>query len=554
LPGYFVRKDKTPELQQFIALNDFYLPAAQPSPLRIRERIKPMKYIIADKLNFLMKVTGTKNNMLGRALSFDASHISRIRSGDRGLPSRREFIVPAAGYFARAVKTATQRNALARRICPNSKWPESLEEATLLIAQWLSEDVKKLDYESLNRYFSENEAAPAPPETGSSASGDTTQFYLGNEGKRQCVIRFLTGLAAKNEPVTLLLHSEESMEWIYEKPEFAKQWGQLLITLLQQGGHILIIHTLTRSFEEMLEAVTKWAPLYATGSIESFYYPKLRDNVFRRTLFIARGNAAIVACTTGESSANRLNMLIYDPAAVKALEQEYYDFLYMCRPLMQIFTPENFLKIIPVLGTFRKADSVLIQFHVTPSLAVLPDEVAEGFSRRPGFENFADFLADHHRWLFRQGKAPAHDQTDIVYLPDISTVIEGKIQVPLTHLSNFPCLFYTPEEYSLHLKNALHRMESTQTYRMVLLGPDTVHPVTGRPVVPSFSIVASQQAGVLLFSTKSPQALFYTKEPTITSAFCEYLEGFIKNAASREETLQRLRQYIIKLDEAIEKV
>ncbi|MBQ7417298.1 MAG: hypothetical protein IJV18_04255, partial [Acidaminococcaceae bacterium] len=271
-----------------------------------------MKYIIADKLNFLMKVTGTKNNMLGRALSFDASHISRIRSGDRGLPSRRDFIVPAAGYFARAVKTATQRNALARRICPNSKWPESLEEATLLIAQWLSEDVKKLDYESLNRYFSENEAAPAPPETGSSASGDTTQFYLGNEGKRQCVIRFLTGLAALNEPVTLLLHSEESMEWIYEKPEFAKQWGQLLVTLLQQGGRILIIHTLTRSFEEMLEAVTKWAPLYATGSIESYYYPKLRDNVFRRTLFIARGNAAIVANTTGETAENRLNMLIYD--------------------------------------------------------------------------------------------------------------------------------------------------------------------------------------------------------------------------------------------------
>ena len=65
-----------------------------------------MKYIIADKLNFLMKVTGTKNNMLGRALSFDASHISRIRSGQRGLPSHREFIVPAAGYFARAVTTS----------------------------------------------------------------------------------------------------------------------------------------------------------------------------------------------------------------------------------------------------------------------------------------------------------------------------------------------------------------------------------------------------------------------------------------------------------------
>ena len=521
---------------------------------RIRERKKHMKYVISDKLNFLMKVTGTKNNMLGRALSFDASHISRIRSGQRGLPSHREFIVPAAGYFARAVTTATQRNVLARRICHGRKWPDTVEGATLLIAEWLSEDVQTLDYASLHRFLEENDALAGEVTANLPAAGAATKFYMGNEGKRQCVIRFLTGLAALNEPVTLLLHSEESMEWIYEKPEFAKQWGQLLITLLQQGGRILIIHTLTRSLEEMLEAVTKWAPLYATGSIESFYYPKLRDNVFRRTLFIARGNAAIVACTTGDPGENRLNMLIYDPAAVKALEQEYYDFLYMCRPLMQIFTPYNFLKIIPVLGTFRKADSVLIQFHVTPSLAVLPDEVAERFSHRPGFENFADFLADHHRWLFKQGKAPAHDQTDIVYLPDISAVMERKIQVPLTHLSNFPCLFYTPEEYSLHLKNALQRMESTQTYRMVLLGPDTVHPVTGRPVVPSFSIVASQQAGVLLFSTKSPQALFYTREANITTAFCEYLEGFIKNAASREETLQRLRQYIIKLDEAIDKV
>ena len=50
-----------------------------------------MKHIIADKLNFLMKVTGTKNNMLSRALNFDASHISRIRTGQRGLPSHREL-------------------------------------------------------------------------------------------------------------------------------------------------------------------------------------------------------------------------------------------------------------------------------------------------------------------------------------------------------------------------------------------------------------------------------------------------------------------------------
>ena len=54
-------------------------------------------------------------------------------------------------------------------------------------------------------------------------------------------------------------------------------------------------------------------------------------------------------------------------------------------------------------------------------------------------------------------------------------------------------------------------------------------------------------------SAMSPAALFFTKEPNLYSAFCEYLDGFIKNAAPQEETLAKLRQYIIELDEAIKK-
>ena len=77
-----------------------------------------MKHLIADKLNFLMKATATRNNMLSRALAFDASHISRIRNGERGLPSHREFILPAAGFFARAVRTASQKRVLAAQLCP----------------------------------------------------------------------------------------------------------------------------------------------------------------------------------------------------------------------------------------------------------------------------------------------------------------------------------------------------------------------------------------------------------------------------------------------------
>ena len=204
-----------------------------------------MKQIIADKLNFLMKTTATKNNMLSRAVAFDPSHISRIRNGERGLPSHREFILPAAGYFARAVRTASQKKILAGRICPGQPWPETPEDATLLIAGWLGEGTK-INYEELNRYLEKTDPnAEAANEEKISARENTTKYYPGNEGKRQCVLRFLADVAAAEEPVTLLLHSEENMEWLYENPEFAKQWGKLLIAVLKKGCRIVIVHTIT---------------------------------------------------------------------------------------------------------------------------------------------------------------------------------------------------------------------------------------------------------------------------------------------------------------------
>ena len=512
-----------------------------------------MKQIIADKLNFLMKVTGTKNNMLSRALNFDASHISRIRSGQRGLPSHREFIVPAAAYFARAVRNATQKRVLSHRICPGVRWPESLEGATAMIAGWLGED-EPIDFVLLNRYLEENQQGITPVDSeADAASRNNTEFYPGNEGKRQCVMCFLTELAALEEPVTLLLNSEENMEWLYEKPEFAKQWAALLVALLERGSRIVIVHTISRSFGEMVEAVAKWAPLYAIGHIEPYYYPRLRDHVFRRTLFIAKGKLAVVSHSTGDAGVNRLNMLTRDPVAVAALEQEFSDFLAMCSPLMQVFTADNFrAKILPVLTVFRKTGRDLLQFHVTPSLLTLPEEVAASLSRRPGCEEFGEFLSTHNRRLFMRGKVLANHVTDILVLPDIVDVMEEKVALPLSDLIGLPPLFYKSEEYLAHLTSALQWMKTSNAYRVVPLTPDMSQPINGKLNSQTFSIVASLQAGVMLHSNQTPTALFYTREPAMTSSFCEYLNRFIINAAPPEEAAARLQQYIDKLKIAIE--
>ncbi len=510
-----------------------------------------MKRIIGDKLNFLMQVTETKNNILGKAISFDPSYISRIRTGARGVPKHRDFIYPAAAFFAQSIQTNEQKDKLAEIICPGNGWPEDLNAAISLIAGWLKQNIAagspfgNYADEALQFNPSENAAA--------SSSEKQTAFYFGNAGKRECVIRFLTELAALNEPVKLLLHSEEDMLWMYENPDFVRKWAILLKTLLQNGSRIVIVHTVRRTLREMLEAIAKWSPLYATGLIESYYCPRLRDNIFKRTLFIGSGKAAILGHTTGEAGKNRLNMLLYDPHAVNALEKEFYDFLSMCRPLMKIFNASNFAQIVPVLSRFPAAGKKTVQLHATPSWLTMPEEVGKSLSLHPGCGLFYNFMCNYRDMLFLQKDKQTNPVTDIFFLPEITTVVNGSVPVPLADLFGLPALCYTENEFHMHLAAALHRYKTSDDYHIILLSPENIHPVSGVPSPQSFSVIANESVGVILYRSSAPSTLFFTKEQNMTVSFCEYLDRLEKGAASRTAIIETIQQYLDKLEEAIKR-
>ena len=190
------------------------------------------------------------------------------------------------------------------------------------------------------------------------------------------------------------------MLWLYENPDFVKNWSILLKTILQKGGRIVIVHTVRRSLGEMLEAVAKWSPLYASGHIEPYYCPRLWDNIFKRTVFVGSGNVAILGHTTGEAGKNRLNILVHDKRAVDALEKEFRDFLSLCRPLMKIYNSSNFAKIGNALSRFPAAGSRTIQFHVTPSWLTMPEAVGKSLSMRPGCELFYEYVRNYRDILF----------------------------------------------------------------------------------------------------------------------------------------------------------
>ena len=204
-----------------------------------------------------------------------------------------------------------------------------------------------------------------------------TDFYYGVQGKRDCVTRFLTDLTEHKKISTLLLYSDEAMDWILGDPVFTRTWSLMMIRYLSMGGKIKIIHSLGRNSDEMYEAVNKWMPIYMSGRVEAFYYPKLRDGVFHRTMFIAEGYCAIVSQSVSGQKEDELNSLIQDKKAVETISSEFYTYLSMCKKLMKIVTTNDKAQIAEIVQAFCSTEGNAAAMY-TGNIAVCVKELALG--------------------------------------------------------------------------------------------------------------------------------------------------------------------------------
>ena len=95
--------------------------------------------MFAEKLNFLMDITKSRNSVLANAVSLDASHVSRLRNGGRRLPKNQAFLRPMSEFFARGIKADYQKKVLREALGITGEWPLGEEAAAKIICSWLSE-------------------------------------------------------------------------------------------------------------------------------------------------------------------------------------------------------------------------------------------------------------------------------------------------------------------------------------------------------------------------------------------------------------------------------
>ncbi|WP_312832788.1 hypothetical protein [Sedimentibacter saalensis] len=507
----------------------------------------------SEKLDFLMNITNTSNSALGHKVKLDPSYISRLRKGKRNATKDETVITKMADYFARHCMSYYQHKALSD-ILNISMDAFDTNELSEYLAKWLiskkGDEIKAIDgfLDDLNKLNINSKMSKKMAETNKQINEsiqspqDEISIYYGIEGKRQAAEYFLLEVVAQDKPQTLLLYSDESTDWMTTDPVFAARWAQMMVAVLSKGNKIKIIHTVSRDLDEMLNAIHQWMPLYMTGLIEPYHYPKKRDGVFKHTMFISPGVSAVISSSVGQFINTTANLLIKNHDAIRAYTEEFHQYLSQCKPLMQIFAAKDKESYLDTLWEFEKEKSHTMIKTESLSIVTMPEEVSSGIMFRIGIEN--SDLAEYQRQRIKNFKKILQANTfcEIVPVFDLEMVKDNKIKVSFSDIMHGGFIYYMKEEYIVHLEHLVYLLNTYDNFHVKL--------IDGMPES-NYMVYVKEELGAIVAKTSTPPVILAVNETNLTAAFWDYMRNII---GDKDYQIPNDQEQAIKLEEYIHKI
>lgn len=298
-------------------------------------------------LNELLDAFAIGGNDLARYLNYDASYLSRIRSGKR-MPRDAAAFAENVGFFiARRCRSEAERGLLRSLIGSDLSNEARNEEYARAVAQYLCASdtslsgggigtfLQKVDDFDLEEYirvihFDEMKTPSAPLQL------PAARFYTGLKELMEAQLDFLkmTVLSRSDSPVTM--YSDMPMSEMSQDPEFPKKWMFSIAMMLKKGLRLNMIHNVDRPFHELMLGLESYIPMYMTGQISPYYLAGTQNSAFRHMLWVS-GSAALQGdCITGHINDGRM-YLTNRKADVNQYQKMAGQLLKRSSPLMDIY-------------------------------------------------------------------------------------------------------------------------------------------------------------------------------------------------------------------------
>ncbi|MBQ7707643.1 MAG: helix-turn-helix transcriptional regulator, partial [Lachnospiraceae bacterium] len=297
----------------------------------------------------LQEGLGLSNVSMGKALGYDASYISRIKKAERKPFDIDAFIERITNYIVKNYKSSEKRNFISKIFDCKPEELKGDDKYKNKIKNWLLERhtdyneiihgfLKRLDDFSLDDYINEDFGKVKVINSPIILHGGKS--YYGVEGRKASEEEFmkLTLLSKSTEPI--FFYNDLPMTKAAEDDKFKKRYIVAMSMLLKKGLHLNMVHNIDRPMKEMILGMEGWFPMYMTGAISPYYFPKKPSDMFC-TSHMTSGSVAL----SGECLSNNQERGKFY-VTTKKDELPYYKaksryMLKKAKPLMVIYTADK---------------------------------------------------------------------------------------------------------------------------------------------------------------------------------------------------------------------
>lgn len=509
-------KEKAPELEEAAIRSDFSAYREKPT----------FDYpVIINHLNIAIEALDVSVSGLSRALRFDPSFLSRIRTGQRKPADLEKFLMETARYIART----TEPSAVAGLIEHPAEELVPEERCAAKLRSWLSgtlpfnTDSKRdslgkllhqMDEFDIAMYMSDGHfPKTAPPREPEALSLPKT--YYGFDEMKKGELDFFRTVAASGVKGPVYMCNSMPMEDLTMDVAYMREWMQSIAMMIRKGAEIRMIHDVDRPPDEMLLGLMSWIPLYMTGKVMSFYLPDASNRIYCHTDYVSDTTVLYGECIRG-----------YHNEGKYCLTQSEVDLAYYKRRGQRLFS-----KAKPLVKTYRAEDQYAFfcfedvestsggaRCNIFSSLPIytLPSDTLESMLEHNSFEEKEKEAV--RSYLYRQKRLTEAILKHTTICDEISELDEeafskAPLYLPLAGIFSEKGLQYTYAEYQQHLAATKQFARERNGYTLYT---DAAH--TFRNI----QIQINAGKWVLVSKNNAPAIHFVIRHPRMVHAFEDF--------------------------------
>lgn len=392
--------------------------------------------VFAEKLKLIMQLTSTTNSRLAAAIKVDPSLISRLKSGDRFISAKSDYLSLMAEYFGS--KCNDSYNSLTMLELLGAEFGDDIVSA---LEKWFLDDSMEPDSADSAKFLDMTENTRRKK----NRSGKYVYFH-GDNAIREAVeyVSELIDQTGKIKKVKILSNCKYSSD----RTDLFDCCKELLLDLAAEGTEILRVVPIYTDLGCAIKDVFSWLPIMDSGKLKAYYLSDFKEGVFNNLIFVVPGVVVIISDSVGTGGVMPA-IVSTDSAFISDYNTIFDEYVSFCA--QGVRNESNLFLTETLIDFFSREEDCCNVFCSLP-FVWLPKELLTDEKEKDSLNRVTDSVRKMLKTNFVTEIFPLLTPNEIVRGEAVFYAGAGRKGV------------YTPEQYSQHLLKILEMLEKEPNY------------------------------------------------------------------------------------------